>query len=44
MLYVSVALASDHIKTVHLVFSCHLDIGFNGIYPEPGLDSNVINK
>lgn len=31
-------------KTVHVVFSNHLDIGFDGIDPELGTDDAVINK
>ena len=32
------------VETVHVVFSCHLDVGF-GIFPTttPGLDSTVLN-
>ncbi|GAB4813534.1 hypothetical protein N2152v2_000580 [Parachlorella kessleri] len=45
ILFLSAITAARHnVKTVHLVFSCHLDIGFAGIEPEVGLDSNVINK
>jgi hypothetical protein len=31
-------------KTVHIVFSNHLDIGFDGIDPQLGTDDAVINK
>jgi hypothetical protein len=31
-------------KTVHVVFSNHLDIGFDGIDPQLGTDDAVINK
>lgn len=31
-------------KTVHVVFSNHLDIGFDGIDPALGTDDAVINK
>ncbi|DBA72016.1 TPA: hypothetical protein ACH3X2_010755 [Trebouxia sp. C0005] len=34
---------SGHEK-IHLIFSNHLDIGFDGINPTPGTDFNVINK
>lgn len=33
-----------HNKTVHVVFSNHVDIGFDGIPPQLGSDDNVINK
>lgn len=36
---------SDHSgKTVHVVFSNHLDIGFDGIGEQLGTDDAVINK
>jgi hypothetical protein len=36
---------SDHSgKTVHIVFSNHLDIGFDGIGKQLGTDDAVINK
>ncbi|KAL3138964.1 hypothetical protein ABBQ32_005773 [Trebouxia sp. C0010 RCD-2024] len=31
-------------EKVHVVFSNHLDLGFDGINPVPGTDDNVINK
>ncbi|KAL0047364.1 hypothetical protein WJX82_001496 [Trebouxia sp. C0006] len=34
---------SGHEK-IHLIFSNHLDVGFDGINPTPGTDFNVINK
>ena len=44
LFFLTFTAAKHNIKTVHLVFSCHLDLGFAGIEPEVGLDSNVINK
>lgn len=39
------AAESDHSsKTVHIVFSNHLDIGFDGIGKQLGTDDAVINK
>jgi len=35
---------ADKVDTVHLIFSNHLDIGFDGIDPEVGYDFNVVNK
>lgn len=31
-------------EKIHLIFSNHLDVGFDGINPTPGTDFNVINK
>lgn len=38
------AWGKDAVKTVNVVFSCHMDVGFDGIEPLAGLDNNVINK
>ncbi len=35
--------ASYASQTIHIVFSCHLDIGFDGITPYVGFDNTVIN-
>ena len=35
---------ADKVEQVHLVFSNHLDIGFDGIDPEVGYDFNVVNR
>ena len=35
---------ADGVTQVHVAFSNHVDLGFDGIDPELGLDSNVINR
>lgn len=40
----SIAERAHHIRKVSIVFSWHLDVGFNAWPGEPGLDSTVISR
>lgn len=44
VLLVSSCLSQQNVSHVHIVFSCHLDIGYNGISPVVGFIHNVVNK